>query len=399
MANIDQINTNDLLRRDYGSLCNDKVSCLADLKQSYTRPGHPIAFSSAEAIRYYYKPHLNLQDIKEFLSGIESYTLHKEFHKQTRNPSYSHYPRYQFQIDLVDVQSLSEYNNDVRYLFTCIDTFTRYAFVRPLRTKESQPVLDAFKSILHEAGQYPRMVVLDRGTEFHNALFTNFCDDNNIRLYTPDTSIHGAYVERFNRTLQSIIYRYMTENETRRYISYTDKSSGQEIFLLKLFMRIYNHRYHRMIGTSPYIAETKRETHPEIHKRLTKYYEKIKVKKPTLSVGDTVRIQRLRGKFDRGYNERAKQEIFKISKIKTNLKIPLYELTDYSGREIIKGRFYQHELVKVSGDVFRIEKVIKKRKYRGRSQLFVKWKGFDDSHNSWIDADQVSQVFGQSQAL
>jgi len=390
---MQRIDPDAATKQVYGSICNTKQNCLDDLKRSYLTPGHPIAFSGVGTLLKYYAPHLNLQDIESVLSQIESYTLHKEFHKQTRNPSYSHYRRYQFQIDLVDIQSLAEYNDGVKYLLTCIDTFTRYAFARPLLSKESKPVLDAFKSILREAGEPPKMVVLDRGTEFHNELFKKYCQDNNIHLFTPDTSIHGAYIERFNRTLQGIIYRYMTENETRRYLTYRDNLTNEEQPLLYKFLQSYNHRVHRMIGTTPYLAETKPEVHVEMRKKMQKYYEKIRPRVAKFNIGDTVRIQRLKGKFDRGYNERANQEIFRIFNIKTNLKIPLYELTDYSGRELIKGRFYQHELVKVSGDVFRIEKVIKKRKYRGKDQLFVKWKGFSNDSNSWIDADQVSQVF------
>jgi len=48
--------------------------------------------------------------------------------------------------------------------------------------------------------------------------------------------------------------------------------------------------------------------------------------------------------------------------------------------------------VKVEGDTFRIEKVVKKRKYRGKNQLLVKWKGFDDSYNSWIDAAGIQTL-------
>ena len=377
----------------YRAPCLDRDTCLEDLRRSYITPGHPIAFSALNNILRYYYPFLSVDDIENVLSQIESHTLHKEFHRHQRNPSYSHYPRYQFQMDLLDVQGLAPFNNGVRYLLVCIDTYTRYAFVRPLHTKHQQPVLDAFKSILQEARTKPKIVLVDRGTEFNNAAFTRYLQENNILLFMPDTSIHAAFIERFNRTLQQIIYKYMTENETRRYISRVNPITGQDELLLPLFIYTYNNRYHRMIGTTPHIAETMPESHIGISTRMAKYYESIKPEKVRFAVGDTVRIQRLKGKFDRGYNERAKKEIFKIANIKTNLKRPLIELTDYSGREIIKGRFYQSELVKVSGDVFRVEKVLKKRKYGGKDQLFVKWKGFNESYNSWINADQVSQVF------
>ena len=377
----------------YQPNCTNKDTCKEDLKRSYIYPGHPIAFSGIQNIVKYYHPYLNISDIEEILSEIENYTLHKEFHRPQRNVSYSHYPRYQFQCDLVDVQNLSKYNDGINYLLTCIDTFTRYAFVRLLKSKHAPLVLDAFQSILEEAIKPPKMVVLDRGTEFSNQLFKTFCQNNGIILYTPDTSIHGAYIERFNRTLQNIIYKYMTDAETRRFIDRQDKTTGQRELLMPLFVQTYNHRIHRMIGTTPYEAETNPNCHVEIRKKMTKYYETVKSKKPKFKIGDTVRIQKLKGKFDRGYNEQAIQETFKINEVKTNLKIPMYVLSDYSGNEIIKGRFYQNELVKVSGDIFRVEKVIKRRRYRGKNQLFVKWKGFNESYNSWIDADQVTRTF------
>lgn len=380
------------LNPNYGSICNNKNACLQDLKASYARPGHPIAFSGIQQIYRYYRPHLTVEDIEKTLSEIESYTLHKEFHSQQRNPSYSHFKRYQFQCDLIDVRGLAKYNDGINYLLTCIDTFTRYAFVRPLTTKHGPKVLQAFKSILQEAVEYPKNLVFDRGAEFYNQDFLQFCRRNSIQVYSPDTSIHGAFIERFNRTLQSIIYKYMTENETNRYIDVTDHL-GQTTQLLSKFVRTYNNRIHRMIGTTPYTAETNHNSHLEIRKRMSKYYEQIKPRAAKFKVGDYVRVVKLRGKFDRGYNERAAKEIFKIHAINEKLKIPLYVLSNYSGTEIIKGSFYENEITRASGDIFRVEKVIKKRKYRGRDQLYVKWKGFDESHNSWIDSSEVVRKF------
>jgi len=75
------------------------------------------------------------------------------------------------------------------------------------------------------------------------------------------------------------------------------------------------------------------------------------------------------------------------------MNIPMYMLSNFRGDEILKGSFYEFELVKVTGDVFRVEKVLKRRKIRGREQMFVKWKGFDDSYNSWITVENVVQRF------
>ncbi|XP_043276092.1 uncharacterized protein [Venturia canescens] len=54
--------------------------------------------------------------------------------------------------------------------------------------------------------------------------------------------------------------------------------------------------------------------------------------------------------------------------------------------EVIAGGFYEHELLKVKyPDIYLIEKVVKRR----GNKIFVKWLGFDDSQNSWIDAGAI----------
>ena len=55
-------------------------------------------------------------------------------------------------------------------------------------------------------------------------------------------------------------------------------------------------------------------------------------------------------------------------------------IDDVNGEEII-GTFYEKELQKTDQKEFRIEKVFKKK----GDKLYVKWKGYDDSFNSWID--------------
>jgi transposase InsO family protein len=363
-----------------------------DLKANYNKPGHPIAFSGIQNIYNYYKGNLSLNEIKEILAGIENYTLHREYKKGQRNPSYSHFKRNQFQMDLVDIQALAPYNDGIRYLLTVIDTFTRFAWARLLKDKRGETVLEAFKSVLESAKDKPRIIVCDRGTEFHNAKFKKFCVDNQIFLYTPDSSIHAAYVERFNRTLQSLIYKYMTENETNRFID-TISKDGVLTNVFAQLMQTYNNRKHRMIGTSPCIAEANPEVHLSMREKLSSYYAKIKPKKRVFNIGDTVRIAKQKGKFSRGYQEQSNLEIFRIYDIREKSKIPMYLLESYDGSEKIKGGFYDFELTKVNNKEFRVEKIIKTRKRGDVTEHFVKWKGFNDSYNSWIQSSDVTKQF------
>ena len=64
-----------------------------------------------------------------------------------------------------------------------------------------------------------------------------------------------------------------------------------------------------------------------------------------------------------------------------NITVPwTHVINDVNGKEII-GTFYEKELQKTNQQEFRIEKVIKKK----GDKLYVKWKGYDSSFNSWID--------------
>ena len=55
-------------------------------------------------------------------------------------------------------------------------------------------------------------------------------------------------------------------------------------------------------------------------------------------------------------------------------------INDLKGEEVIV-TLYEKELQKTNQQEFRIEKVIKRK----GDKLYVKWKGYDNSFNSWID--------------
>ena len=53
--------------------------------------------------------------------------------------------------------------------------------------------------------------------------------------------------------------------------------------------------------------------------------------------------------------------------------------------EKIVGTFYVKELQKTNEKEFRVEKVIKRKS----DKLYIKWKGYDSSFNSWIDKKKI----------
>ena len=96
-------------------------------------------------------------------------------------------------------------------------------------------------------------------------------------------------------------------------------------------------------------------------------------------VGDHVRISKCKNIFAKGYTPNSSEEVFVIKKVKNTVPWT-YVINDLNGEEII-GTFYEKELQKTNQQEFRIEKVIKRK----GDKLYVKWKGYDSSFNSWID--------------
>ena len=92
-----------------------------------------------------------------------------------------------------------------------------------------------------------------------------------------------------------------------------------------------------------------------------------------------VRIQKKKGLFEKGFTPNWTEEVFSFSKIERTNPVT-YKITDYNGEEI-HGTFYEQELQKSSQEVYRIEKIVKK----GKTKSLVKWKGYLESFNSWVD--------------
>ena len=107
---------------------------------------------------------------------------------------------------------------------------------------------------------------------------------------------------------------------------------------------------------------------------------------PKFQIGGSVRITKKKKTIDKGYTQRSTEEVFAFSKIQ--LAIPVtYKTTHYNGEEI-HGSFYEQELQKTKQDIFRIEKIIKQQGKKSR----VKWLGYHDSFNSWVDNKVINKL-------
>ena len=130
------------------------------MNRLYLDPRQSGSFGGLPAAERYLKG-----DVKSQLTRQDAYTVHKPLRQRfRRRRTFTKGNHDLWQTDLVDMQSLSNYNDGVKFLLTCIDTFSKYAWVRPLKNKSGQSVTEAFKLILNE--EIPLMLQNDKGTEY-----------------------------------------------------------------------------------------------------------------------------------------------------------------------------------------------------------------------------------------
>ena len=132
----------------------------------------------------------------------------------------------------------------------------------------------------------------------------------------------------------------------------------------------YNNTVHRTINTKQ--IDVTSNSYAE-------YNEDSNVTKPKFKVGDHVRISKYKSIFAKGYTQNWLEEVFVVSKIKNTVPWT-YFISDLNG-EPFTGSFYEKELQKTSQEKFRIEKIIKRK----GDKFYVKWEGYNNSFNSWIN--------------
>ena len=301
------------------------------------------------------------KEVREWLQSQDTYTLHK--------PTRRRFPRrqvvvygidHQWQADLVDLAKLSSYNKGFKYLLTCIDVLSRYAWVVPLKDKTGKTLKDAFQFIF-KSGRRPIRLQTDKGTEFTNRVFQKFLKEHDVHFFTTyNEETKASIVERLNRTLKTKMWKYFTHRETLTYVD-----------VLSEMVASYNHTVHRTIGIPP--AEVTWANQTTVSKRL--YGRKGPKKSGKFSPGDRVRLSKAKRTFKKGYLPNWTEELFTVVKC-IETRPPVYLVKDNHG-EILEGTFYAEEIQKVikQDDVYKIQSVLKKRRKGRRVQYLVKWLG------------------------
>ena len=273
--------------------------------------------------------------------------------------------------DLGDMTKYSRINKGYKYIFTNIDIFSKYAWSFPLKTKTIKQIKSCFQKIFKE--RKCEYIWSDQESVFFSQEMLKFFD-HNIKIYYTNSNLKAVVIERFNRSLRELMMKkFIKSNNTSWYN------------ILPELLKTYNNRYHHTIKMKPIDVNKSNEKHI----KNTVYNYDITNKKLKYKIDDLVRISlKRRQLFEKPTgNIKWSEELFKIYKVgKSN--VITYQLKDMND-EIIEGQFYEKELQlsKNTTGEYIIEKILKTK----GNNIFVKWRGYSNNFNSWVNKYDIKK--------
>ena len=201
-----------------------------------------------------------------------------------------------------------------------------------------------------------------------------FFEDHNIKIYYTHSNLKAVIIERFNRSLRELMMKKFVKSSNTVWHN-----------ILPELLKTYNNRHHHAIKMKPIDVNKSNE---KLMKNTVYNYD-ITNKKPKYKINDLIRISlKRRELFDKpSGNIKLSEELFKIYKINKS-NVITYQLKDMND-EIIKGQFYVKELqlTKNIAKEYIIEKILKTK----GNQMYVKWRGYSNNFNSWVNKSDIKK--------
>ena len=298
-----------------------------------------MSINESEAIKVYTNPKKGLwgktkmmKKYREMLNKVYALQRHREVNSKMRKKLYKREgairPFFSVQVDLADFPKLQNpLNRNIRYLLICVDVFSRYLWVVPLKTKANLhiPMRQLFQQMKKEYGKTPANVTGDN--EFDTRELKKFADEYKFRWWfgDPHEKYRTGIVERVIRTIRGLIKRYLTQNDTTKYIDVLDK-----------LVENYNDTEHGHIRTKPRVAIRSGQTFPKPMKKQI----------PILRVGDMVRVLMSRKRaFDKGDKPYYSEQVYEVMRKDGNK----YVVRNTETGQISKKTYYIHQLLHIKG--------------------------------------------------
>ena len=129
-------------------------------------------------------------------------------------------------------------NKGFNYICIVIDCFTKFVWIKPLKSKTATQVVKSLSLLLMT--ERPNLLQADQGTEFFNKNFSKMLEAFGPKLYHTYSDKKASQVERVQRTIRQRLGRVFTLNNNNKWIDIIDD-----------VINSYNNSFHRSIKMKP----------------------------------------------------------------------------------------------------------------------------------------------------
>ena len=211
----------------------------------------------------------------------------KSFVRKTNLGGFNSYvaqhPNEEYQMDLFFINDLE--NQEYKIGLLIVDIFCKYLTVIPVKTKQTNDLLNAIQQGFNNIGKKPEVVYSDDEGAVNRKEIQSYFNNNNIKHFV--SRGHAPVAERSIRTIKDLIYRQIDNSDETQWTQ-----------VLSKVLMIYNYKMqHRITKHTPNEA---RENKNKLDVKLNMEMQAIRKRKyPEVAINDTVRILQKKDKFDK----------------------------------------------------------------------------------------------------
>ena len=93
-------------------------------------------------------------------------------------------------------------NNDYKYFVVFIDIFTKYLYTKPLKSLQSEEMVEAMKSIFSKARAQPLNMRTDKGSEYKNKYIKKFLKNKGVNHIFTNSTQRSNYAKSVIKTMK-----------------------------------------------------------------------------------------------------------------------------------------------------------------------------------------------------
>jgi len=362
---------------------NDVVAAWSDSREPASFAGRKYLIASLQA-QYPEAPRRAIADrVRTALATLPAYTIHHPRRRRFMTGYYSIASFYRlFEVDLADVHTLAEANDDVRFLLVGVEAASRRIFVETCVNKEGATVAAAMRNMLSSMPQMIRVCRSDRGSEFRSRQFRALLREHDIHQQFASNESKAALAERAIAKVMGRVYRFMSFSTSRRYVD-----------ALPSIVRALNMTPHAHTRVAALQFRPERDLYRVWEETVLQHQpimrrERGKRRAYKFAIGDTVRLSHTYEPFRKGFAGYWTPEYFRIV-----ARAPgpprTYRLQDVLGKPI-GGEANEMELLRVRDSPatrYPIAKVWQRRRRAGRRESLVSFQSWPKAHRVWVQDD------------